>query len=110
MIERTSIFLPSTMHRPWYGVWEHEVYGSRICISSPMKISAHLELQAGRRARHLCERGRAPEAVLQQKLGRNVAGGPDDEDSGVRWRRVPDLLALDQKAERLERTTGKRNL
>jgi len=33
-----------------------------------------------------------------------------DEDSGVHWWLFPDLLALDQKAERLERTTGKRNL
>src|SRR5262245_5205028 len=73
-------------------------------------VLAEFGRQAGGRARHRCERGRAPEAVLQQKLGRNAAGGADDEDSGVYWRRFPDLLALDQKAEWLERATGKRNL
>jgi hypothetical protein len=41
---------------------------------------------------------------------RNVAGGAADEEGGFHWRRFPDLLALDQKAKWLERTTGKRNL
>jgi len=37
--------------------------------------------------------------------------GLADEDSGVvYWWLFPDLLALDQKSEWLERTTGKRNL
>ena len=33
-----------------------------------------------------------------------------DEDSGVHWWLFPDLLALDRKAEWLERTTANRNL
>jgi len=36
--------------------------------------------------------------------------GLADEDTGVHWWLFPDLLALDQKAEWLERTTSKRNL
>ena len=36
--------------------------------------------------------------------------GLADEDGGVHWWLFPDLLALDQMAEWLERTTGKRNL
>ena len=48
--------------------------------------------------------------AVQQVTPDVLLVGLADEDSGVHWWLFPDFLALDQKAEWLERATGKRNL
>jgi hypothetical protein len=48
--------------------------------------------------------------AVQQVTPNVLPVGLADADSGVLWWLFPDLLALDRKAEWLERMTGKRNL